>query len=244
MNSLECVTSHSRSCPQTPPPPSDPQPQVWNPGHAPGSLIIIFRVRARSVPWDHRVRPRACSVPWAHRFHSVPGAHRDRSVPWAHRVRSRARSVQWAHGVRPRARSVPGAHSIPGAHRAHSIPGAHRALSIPEAHRAGPFREPTESASEPAPVLEPRVRSRVRSGPGAHRIHSRNCSSQVVVICSISVVSYSAGPALTSCSACPTLAPLSAYSSGLSSTPRAWPTIPNPDLPPALPTTPLDIFLF
>ncbi len=45
--------------------------------------------------------------------------------------------------------------------------------------------------------------------------------------------SCSAGPALAPCSACPTLAPLSAYSSGPSSTPRAWPTVPTLDPPPA-----------
>ncbi len=88
--------------------------------------------------------------------------------------------------------------------------GAHRVRSVPGAHR---------------------VRSipgahRVHSVPGAHRVHSRNLSSEVVVICSIPVASYSAGPTLASCSA---------YSSGPTSTPRAWPTIPTPDLPPAHP---------
>ncbi len=93
-----------------------------------------------------------------------------------------------------------------------------------------PFCEPAESAPEPAPFCEPAQSAR-ESVPGARRIHSINCSSQVVVICSIPVASYSAGPALASCSvcpalvscsACPALAPLSVYSSGPSSTPRAW----------------------
>ncbi len=97
-----------------------------------------------------------------------------------------------------------------GAHRVHSVPGAHRVRSIPGAHRV---------RSVPGA-------HRFRSDPGAHRVHSRNLSSQVVVICSIPVASYSAGPTLASCSA---------YSSGPTSTPRAWPTIPTPDLPPAHP---------
>ncbi len=119
--------------------------------------------------------------------------------------------------------------------------------STESAPEPAPFREPTGSSPEPAPFREPtesrarsfpgahRVCPRARSVPGAHRIHSRNRFSQVVVICSTLVASCSAGPALASCSACPALAPLSAYSSGPSSTPRAWPTVPNPDPPPAHP---------
>ncbi len=118
---------------------------------------------------------------------------------------SRARSSPGAHRVRSRARSAPGPHRV--CTRVCSGPGAYRVRS--------------------------RVRFRARSGPGAQRvrsgahiIHSRARSSQVVIICSTLVASCSDGPALASCpagcalvscsacppmalcSACPTLAPV------------------------------------
>ncbi len=118
---------------------------------------------------------------------------------------SRARSSPGAHRVRSRARSAPGPHRV--CTRVCSGPGAYRVRS--------------------------RVRFTARSGPGAqrvrsgaHRIHSRARSSQVVVICSTLVASCTDGPALASCpagcalvscsacppmalcSACPTLAPV------------------------------------
>ncbi len=86
----------------------------------------------------------------------------------------------------------------------------HDLESVPE---PAPFHEPTESALEPAP--------------------------QVVVICSTVVASCSACPTLDSCSAFPALAPLSAYSSGPSSTPWAWPTVLTPD-----PHPPYNFLLF
>ncbi len=113
---------------------------------------------------------------------------------------------------------------FPGAHRARSIPGSPqsplRSVS-PRSPLQSPFREPTEFTPEPAPFPGAH---RARSVPGAHRVRSWNRSSQVVVVCSTLVASYSAGPTLVSCFACPALAPLSAYSSGTSSTPRVWPT--------------------
>ncbi len=51
-------------------------------------------------------------------------------------------------------------------------------------------------------------------------------------------------PGLLLCSACPALAPLSAYSSGPTSTPRAWSTVPTPDLPPAHPSRHFSVFVF
>ncbi len=120
--------------------------------------------------------------------------------------------------------SAPEPAPFPGAHRARSIPGSPqsplRSVS-PQSPLQSPFREPTEFTREPAPFPGAH---RARSVPGAHRVRSWNRSSQVVVVCSTLVASYSAGPTLVSCFACPALAPLSAYSSGTSSTPRVWPT--------------------
>ncbi len=161
--------------------------------------------------------PEPAPFPGAHRARSFPGSPQSplhsrepteptpfreptesapEPVPWAHGVHSRAHSVPWAHGVRSRARSV-----------------------SPRSSLQSPLlsREPTEPAPFPGA-------HRARSVPGAHRVHSWNRSSQVVVVCSTLVPSYSAGPTLVSCFACPALAPLSAYSSGTSSTPRVWPT--------------------
>ncbi len=115
-----------------------------------------------------------------------------------------------------------------------------------------PLQSLLQSGSPQSPVQSP-LRSWSPQSPlqsllqsGSPQNHSwillRSC--QVVVICSTLVASYSAGtalasspacPVLASCSACPALAPLSAYSTRPSSIPRAWPTVPTPDLTPAHP---------
>ncbi len=136
-------------------------------------------------------------------------------------------------------------HSVPVREPTHSAPGPapfrEPTQSAPE---PAPFREPTQSAPEPAPFREPthsspfqetthsgpgahalrsapwadRVRPRARSAPWADRVHSRACSTLVA-----------------SCSGCPALAPLAAFSSGPSSTTWAWPPHPFPYSAPALP---------
>ncbi len=120
-----------------------------------------------------------------------------------------------------------------------------------------PFREPTQSAPEPAPFREPtqtplqsplrsgsphRLRSRVRSSPGADGVRSRVRSVPGAhAVCSVpgahavrSVPGARSGLGThrARSRASPTLAPLCAHCSRPSSTPRAWPT--------SLP----DIFLF
>ncbi len=115
-----------------------------------------------------------------------------------------------------------------------------------------PLQSLLQSGSPQSPVQSP-LRSWSPQSPlqsllqsGSPQNHSwillRSC--QVVVICSTLVASYSAGtalasspacPVLASCSAYPALAPLSAYSTRPSSIPRAWPTVPTPDLTPAHP---------
>ncbi len=198
--------------------------------------IYTDRVRSRagSVPGAVRVRSRAGSVPGADRVRS-----RARSVPGADRVRSRARSVPGADRVRSRARSVPGAHavrSVPGAHAVRSVPGAHavrsvpgairvrtRARSIPGANRVRSRAHAVRSRAHSSPEahrLRSRVRSRVRSVPGAHAVRS------VPGACS------GLGTHRARSRASPTLAPLCAHCSRPSSTPQAWPT------------SLLDIFLF
>ncbi len=185
----------------------------------------------RSVQWVHGVRFRAHSNPWAHAARCVPGAHAARSVPGAHAARSvpgahAVRSVQWVHGVRSRARSNPWAHaarSVPGAHavrsRVRSNPWAHAARSVPGAHA---------------------VRSRARSVLGANRVHSRALCwpggpASAGQTTGSALVSCPAGPAPASCSGCPALAPLAAFSSGPFSTTWAWPSHPFPYSAPALP---------
>ncbi len=114
--------------------------------------------------------------------------------------------------------------------------------------RARSFREPTESASEPAPFREP-TESAPEPAPFRESMHSTpepapSCEpTQSTPVLEPTepaqwppaLASCPAGPVLTSCSACPALTPLSAYSSMPSSTPQAWPTVPTPDPPPAHP---------
>ncbi len=223
------------------------------------------RSRARFVPWTHGVRSRARFILWAHRVcsrdRSVPWADRvrsrARSVPWGHGVRSRARSVPFAHRVRSRTHSVPWAHRVRS--RALSVPWAHRvrsrARSVPWGHRAHSFCEPTgpaRSVSPQGPLRSGSPQGPLRSGSPQGPLHSGSPQSPLQSpFCSGSpsgplrsgipqsppngLLHCQPRPALASCSACPTLAPLSAYSSRPSSTPWSWPTVPSPDPPPSHP---------
>ncbi len=100
-----------------------------------------------------------------------------------------------------------------------------------------PVREPTESASEPAPFREP-----TEPAPEPTQWPPALPALPFCSACP-TLASCPVGPVLASCSACPALAPLSAYSSRPSSTPRAWPTVPTPDPPPAHPP-PIIFFVF